>query len=119
MRCGALRGLVEQFGDVREALAQAGHGPARQVRVGEHGTDPQRLGARVLGTTEEVLEVPGERGETPTDPQFDVSDVELTIGGAPVAARAGDLVRMPADIPHAVRALTAFKMLLVMLKEPR
>lgn len=81
MRCGALRGLVEQFGDVREALAQAGHGPARQVRVGEHGTDPQRLRVRVLGTTEEILEVPGERGETPTDPQLDVSDVELTIRG--------------------------------------
>jgi len=46
-------------------------------------------------------------------------EVELTIGGAPVPAHAGDLVRMPADIPHAVRAVTAFKMLLVMLKEPR
>ncbi len=46
-------------------------------------------------------------------------EAELTIGGAPVLARAGDLVRMPADVPHGVQAVTAFKMLLVMLKEPR
>jgi quercetin dioxygenase-like cupin family protein len=43
--------------------------------------------------------------------------VELTIGGEKVLARAGETVRMPAGIPHAVRAVEAFKMLLMMVRE--
>jgi quercetin dioxygenase-like cupin family protein len=41
---------------------------------------------------------------------------ELTIGGKPVQAAAGQLVLMPANIPHAVKAVTRFKMLLTMLR---
>ncbi len=40
----------------------------------------------------------------------------LTIGGAPVAATPGTIVRMPANVPHAVDATVATRMLLVMLK---
>jgi quercetin dioxygenase-like cupin family protein len=43
--------------------------------------------------------------------------VELTIGGEKVVARAGETVRMPAGIPHAVRALEPFKMILTMVRE--
>lgn len=43
----------------------------------------------------------------------------LTIGGAPVEALPGTVVRMPANVPHAVDATTASRMLLVMLREPR
>lgn len=43
--------------------------------------------------------------------------VELTIGGQRVTARAGETVRMPAGIPHAVRALEPFKMVLTMVRE--
>ncbi len=43
--------------------------------------------------------------------------VELTIGGAKVLARAGETVRMPAGIPHAVRAVEPFKMVLTMVRE--
>jgi quercetin dioxygenase-like cupin family protein len=42
--------------------------------------------------------------------------VQLTIGGKKVTARAGEAVVMPANVPHAVKALGKFKMLLVMLK---
>jgi quercetin dioxygenase-like cupin family protein len=42
---------------------------------------------------------------------------ELTIGGERVVARAGETVRMPAGIPHAVRAVERFKMLLSMVRE--
>jgi quercetin dioxygenase-like cupin family protein len=45
--------------------------------------------------------------------------VELLIGGAPVLASAGETVRMPAGIPHAVRAVEPFKMLLTMVREER
>ena len=43
--------------------------------------------------------------------------VELTIGGERVVARTGETVRMPAGIPHAVRALEPFKMILSMVRE--
>ena len=42
--------------------------------------------------------------------------VELVIGGQRVAARAGDLTLMPAHVPHALRAVEPFKMLLIMLR---
>lgn len=45
--------------------------------------------------------------------------VELSIGGEKVIARAGETVRMPAGIPHAVRAVEPFKMLLTLVREPR
>ena len=41
----------------------------------------------------------------------------LTIGGSPVRAVAGTIVRMPADVPHAVEAVEASRFLLVMLRE--
>ncbi len=40
----------------------------------------------------------------------------LMIGGTPVRAAAGELLVMPANIPHAVLAEKRFKMLLVMIK---
>jgi quercetin dioxygenase-like cupin family protein len=43
--------------------------------------------------------------------------VELTIGGEKVVARSGETVRMPANVPHAVRALEPFKMILTMVRE--
>jgi quercetin dioxygenase-like cupin family protein len=43
--------------------------------------------------------------------------VELTIGGERVVARTGETVRMPAGIPHAVRAIEPFKILLSMVRE--
>jgi quercetin dioxygenase-like cupin family protein len=43
--------------------------------------------------------------------------VELTIGGKAVSAQAGQTVRLPADVPHAVHATTKFKMLLLMIRE--
>lgn len=38
------------------------------------------------------------------------------IGGKDVSANAGEIVRMPAGVPHAVQAKERFKMLLVMLR---
>ena len=43
----------------------------------------------------------------------------LTIGGAAVTAGPGTIVRMPANVPHAVDATEASRMLLVMLREPK
>jgi len=40
----------------------------------------------------------------------------LRIGGTDVVAKAGEVVVMPANIPHAVHATERFKMLLVMIR---
>jgi len=55
---------------------------------------------------------------TPFDALVQVIDgqAELIIGGQPVPATAGQMVLMPADVPHAVKARQRFKMLLTMLK---
>ena len=45
--------------------------------------------------------------------------LSLTIGGAKVAAAPGTIVRMPANVPHAVEAVTAARMLLIMLKDAK
>ena len=42
----------------------------------------------------------------------------FTIGGAPIAADAGMIVRLPANVPHAVDAGEAARMILIMLREP-
>ena len=43
-------------------------------------------------------------------------EAQLKIGGKAVLARAGQLVVMPSNIPHAVHAVKKFKMLLTMLR---
>ncbi len=43
--------------------------------------------------------------------------LDLTIGGEPVRAAAGELVLMPAEVPHGLRAAEPTTMLLVMLRE--
>lgn len=40
----------------------------------------------------------------------------LRIGGRDVVAKSGEVVVMPADVPHAVHAAERFKMLLVMIR---
>lgn len=43
----------------------------------------------------------------------------LTIGGTPVRATAGTIVRMPANVAHAVDAPEAARMLLIMLRDQK
>ena len=44
-------------------------------------------------------------------------EAELVIAGKSVKAMAGELVIMPSGVPHAVRAVQRFKMLLTMIRE--
>jgi quercetin dioxygenase-like cupin family protein len=41
---------------------------------------------------------------------------EVRIGGKPFDLRAGEAIIMPANDPHALRAVTSFKMLLTMVR---
>ncbi|MEW5822148.1 MAG: cupin domain-containing protein [Cyanobacteriota bacterium] len=42
---------------------------------------------------------------------------EVTINSEPKEVNTGEFIIMPANIPHSVRAIRPFKMLLVMIKE--
>jgi len=55
---------------------------------------------------------------SPYDATVCILDGEATlmIGGEEVKAATGEMVIMPANIPHDVRALSRFKMLLIMIK---
>lgn len=55
---------------------------------------------------------------TPYDAMVAVLDgeAEVKIGGEPFLLGEGDTIIMPADVPHALRAVERFKMLLVMIK---
>ncbi len=43
-------------------------------------------------------------------------EVEITLAGEPYAVKTGEMLIMPANQPHALRALTPFKMLLIMIR---
>jgi quercetin dioxygenase-like cupin family protein len=45
--------------------------------------------------------------------------LDLTIGGQRLRAAAGTVTRMPANVPHALEAPVAARMLLLMLREPK
>ena len=54
----------------------------------------------------------------PFDALVEVLDgeVEITISGKPFSLKQGQAIKMPANEPHALKALTPFKMLLTMIK---
>ncbi|MGA7909466.1 MAG: cupin domain-containing protein [Candidatus Sulfotelmatobacter sp.] len=41
---------------------------------------------------------------------------EVTVAGKPIALKAGEVVLLPAEKPHAVKAITRFKMVLTMIR---
>ena len=43
-------------------------------------------------------------------------EAEITISGKPLRVKSGDLILMPAQQPHALKAITKFKMLLTMIR---
>ena len=42
---------------------------------------------------------------------------EITVGGTPHRLGKDDLILMPANVPHAVKAVERFKMMLIMIRE--
>jgi quercetin dioxygenase-like cupin family protein len=43
-------------------------------------------------------------------------EAKITISGNPVAVKAGEMIIMPANEPHALQAVKQFKMMLVMIR---
>lgn len=44
-------------------------------------------------------------------------EAQITIGGEPHSVHSGELIALPANVPHAVKATEKFKMMLIMLKD--
>ncbi len=44
-------------------------------------------------------------------------EVDIAIGGKPYHLRQGQIIIMPAQVPHALKAATPFKMLLTMVRQ--
>lgn len=98
------------FGDL--VSYQPGTVVSRTVTKGPAGTITAFAFDRDQGLSEH---------STPHDAYVLVTDgmMELTIGGEPVEARSGEIVLMPANVPHALIAKgSPAKMILVMLKQP-
>jgi quercetin dioxygenase-like cupin family protein len=57
---------------------------------------------------------------SPGDAMVQILDGEglITIDGTEIKAQAGQVVVMPANVPHSVFAATRFKMLLTVVKQP-
>jgi quercetin dioxygenase-like cupin family protein len=43
-------------------------------------------------------------------------EAEIMVAGKPIAVKAGEVVLLPAEKPHAVKATTRFKMVLTMIR---
>lgn len=43
-------------------------------------------------------------------------EAEITLAGKPYAVKGGEALLMPANVPHALKAVKAYKMLLTMIK---
>ena len=41
---------------------------------------------------------------------------EITVGGAPRTVKAGEMILMPGNVPHALKATERFKMVLTMIR---
>jgi len=55
---------------------------------------------------------------TPFDALVHILDgrAEITVGGTPCDLRAGEMILMPANVPHALKANERFKMALTMIR---
>lgn len=55
---------------------------------------------------------------SPYDATVQIVDgtAELTVGGTPYVVKAGQLFIMPANVPHSLKAVERFKMLLIMIR---
>ena len=94
---------------------------AELVTVGEGAVGSRTLakgksGALTLFAFDEGQELSEHSAPFDAYVQVLMGTVAITIDCKPVEAGMGDVVLMPANIPHGLKALTPFKMLLVMFK---
>lgn len=90
----------------------------------EHGI-ASRVLARSAGGNVTLFAFDGGQGLTEHTTAFDAlafileGAITITIGGKPVDADAGSVVRLPANVPHGLEAAEPARMLLIMLRDPK
>lgn len=90
----------------------------------EHGI-ASRVLARSGGGNVTLFAFDGGQGLTEHTTAFDAlalileGAITITIGGKPVEAAEGSIVRMPAHVPHALETQEPARMLLIMLRDPK
>jgi quercetin dioxygenase-like cupin family protein len=109
-------------------MSTASHLPAAEALALESlvTPTPQGIASRILGKAAggnmTLFAFDGGQGLTEHSSPFDAhvlvldGEMTLTIGGTSVRATPGTIVRMPANVPHALDAAEPCRMLLVMLK---
>ena len=81
-----------------------------------------RILAKAAGGSATLFALDAGQGLTEHTSPFDAlvlvleGSLTLTVDGAPLQASPGTIVRMPANVPHAVDAPEAARMLLIMLR---
>ena len=89
------------------------------------GAIVSRVLASTSGGTVTLFAFDGGQGLSEHTAPFDAlvqlvdGEMRLDIGGAEVLLKAGEVVLMPANIPHALHAVEACRMVLTMLREPK
>jgi quercetin dioxygenase-like cupin family protein len=104
---------AEQFtgGNALELVAyQAGAVVSRQIVKKKTGTVTVFAFDKAQGLSEHTA---------PFDALAQVLDgvAEITIGGVPHRLGKDEMILMPANVPHALKAVERFKMMLVMIRE--
>jgi len=93
------------------------------VNPTEHGI-ASRILAKTSGGNFTLFAFDAGQGLTEHTSPFDAyvmvleGSLLLTIGGQPVRATPGTIVRMPAGVPHGLEAPEPARMMLLMLREP-
>lgn len=94
---------------------------AGMVAYGDHAVVSRTLINRKTGTLT-LFAFDTDQGLSEHTAPFDAAvqiiegEAVITIGGEAVTARTGELVIMPAGIPHSLKAEKRFKMLLIMIR---
>ena len=105
----------------RKLEAAAAHDLAGLVQYAEGSVVSRTVVDRPTGTVTLFAFDAGQglsEHQAPYDALVQILDgqVQLTIGGNPLSAGSGQVVIMPANVPHSVKAVGRFKMLLTMIR---
>lgn len=106
----------------KDPLAETVIDPGALVDYGEGSVVSRAIVTKKAGTITVFAFDAGEGLSEHTAPydaivQVLEGEAEITVGGRPYTLTAGEMIIMPARVPHALSARQRFKMLLVMIHE--
>ena len=107
---------------ILKTIVKQGHDLADLVQISDDSIVSKILLDKPVGSLTLFAFDQGQRLSEHTSPYDAVVQIvegcaSLTIGGKTVTARQGQIVIMPAGVPHSVEAAKPFKMLLTMIRQ--